>query len=104
MERNGTIEVTPDYYENSAASGSLISFVFINDDGVVDFFQSAVVVLNRNSSTHRLHFRLSPRKNYKVFAYDVERDGKLSNGVDYPAVTMRYTTRGDGQGKLGHHS
>lgn len=100
MERNGTIEITIDYYENSTARGSLIIFVSIRDNGAVDFFRSAVVTLDRTSNTHELKFNLLTGENFVILIYDIERDGRLHDGVNLPAVMGRYTTVANGRGKF----
>ena len=88
------------YSEHSDARGALFDFVFIDDNGDVDFTRSVLLALDRNTSLHHtLPFNLYPGQ-YRVFVYDIESDGTLSNGVGYPAVTGNFTaTRTDGQGQ-----
>ena len=63
--------------------------MFIDDNGDVDFTRSVLLALDRNTSLHHtLPFNLYPGQ-YRVFVYDIESDGTLSNGVGYPAVTNR---------------
>ena len=78
------------YSEHSDARGALFDFVFIDDNGDVDFTRSVLLALDRNTSLHHtLPFNLYPGQ-YRVFVYDIESDGTLSNGVGYPAVTADY--------------
>ena len=82
------IVITTLYSEHSDARGALFDFVFIDDNGDVDWYRSVLLALDRNISlNHTLPqpFNLYPGQ-YKVFIYDIERSGKLSNGVGYPAV------------------
>ena len=84
------IVITTLYSEHSDARGALFDFVFIDDNGDVDFTRSVLLALDRNTSLHHtLPFNLYPGQ-YRVFAYDIESDGTLSNGVGYPAVTGEY--------------
>ena len=81
------IVITTLYSEHSDARGALFDFVFIDDNGDVDFTRSVLLALDRNTSLHHtLPFNLYPGQ-YRVFVYDIESDGTLSNGVGYPAVT-----------------
>ena len=84
------IVITTLYSEHSDARGALFDFVFIDDNGDVDFTRSVLLALDRNSSLHyTLPFNLYPGQ-YRLFVYDIESDGTLSNGVGYPAVTDDY--------------
>ena len=84
------IVITTLYSEHSDARGALFDFVFIDDNGDVDFTRSVFLALDRNTSLHyTLPFNLYPGQ-YRVFVYDIESDGTLSNGVGYPAVTGGY--------------
>ena len=92
------IVITTLYSEHSDARGALFDFVFIDDNGDVDFTRSVLLTLDRNTSLkHTLPFNLYPGQ-YRVFVYDIESDGTLSNGVGYPAVTSELNIRRDGQG------
>ena len=69
----------------------------MNDNGDVNFTRSVLLALDRNTSLHHaLPFNLYPGQ-YRVFVYDIESDGTLSNGVGYPAV-MNELTLSNGQG------
>ena len=95
------IVITTLYSEHSDARGALFDFVFIDDNGDVDFTRSVLLALDRNTSLHHtLPFNLYPGQ-YRVFVYDIESDGTLSNGVGYPAVAIDLTVVcEDGQGKV----
>ena len=95
------IVITTLYSEHSDARGALFDFVFIDDNGDVDFARSVLLALDRNTSLHHtLPSNLYPGQ-YRVFVYDIESDGTLSNGVGYPAVTINLiVTCKDSQGKV----
>ena len=94
------IVITTLYSEHSDARGALFDFVFIDDNGDVDFTRSVFLALDRNTSLHHtLPFNLYPGQ-YRVFVYDIESDGTLSNGVGYPAVTSELRTSKEYQGNL----
>ena len=81
------IVITTLYSEHSDARGALFEFVFIDDNGDVDFTSSVLLALDRNTSLHyTLPFNLYSGQ-YRVFVYDIESDGTLSNGVGYPAIS-----------------
>ena len=80
------IVITTLYSEHSDARGALFDFVFIDDNGDVDFTRSVLLALDRNTSlNHTLPFNLYPGR-YRVLVYDIESDGTLSNGVGFPAT------------------
>ena len=92
------IAITTLYSVHSDARGALFDFVFIDDNGDVDFSRSVLLALDRNTShNHTLPFNLYPGQ-YRVLVYDIESDGTLSNGVGYPAVTSKVFTSGICQG------
>ena len=92
------IVITTLYSEHSDARGALFDFVLIDDNRDVDFSRSFLLALDRNTSLHHtLPFNLYPGQ-YRVFVYDIESDGTLSNGVGYPAVTSKVFTSGICQG------
>ena len=95
MSEDG-VQVSVGYSEGSSASGALFSFVFLTEDGGVDFNRSALLALDGNTSL--LPFNLHPG-HYRVYVYDIEQDGTLSNGVLYPAVTEELNVTGNGRGK-----
>ena len=83
---NLAIIVDTIYFMHSTASGALYSFVYITNSGGVNFSRSYLLVLDRNTSlNHTLPFDLYPG-HYRVYVYDIEYNGRLVNGVGYPAV------------------
>ena len=93
---NHEIEIETIYCDLSTASGALLSFVFITENGDVDFTRSALLALDRNTSlNHTLPFNLYPG-HYRVYVYDIERNGTILNGVGYPAVTEELTITQNG--------
>ena len=84
------IVITTLYSEHSDARGALFGFVFIDDNGDVNFTRSVLLALDKNTSLHHtLPFNLYPGQ-YRVFVYDIESDGTLYNGTGYPAITGDY--------------
>ena len=82
-ETGNTVTISTLYSEGSAASGALFSFVFLTEDGGVDFNRSVLLALDRNTSlNHTLPFNLHPG-HYRVYVYDI---GTFSIGIKYPAV------------------
>ena len=95
---NNSIMITAHYSEHSDASGALFSFVFITENGDVDFTRSNLLALDRNTSlNHTLPFDLYPG-HYRVYVYDIECNRTLSNGLQYPAMTDELIITGNGQG------
>ena len=91
--------VRTEYFEHSIAMGALIIFTFINEDRFIDFSRSSYLSLDRNASlNYTLPDDLTPGP-YRVFAYDIERDGRLHNGVGYPASRDQITIAGNSQGE-----
>ena len=79
-----------DYFDNSTASGALLSFVIVTGSGEVDFSKSFLLALDRNAShNHTLPYGGG---HYKVYVYDIERNEILSNGVGYPACAKEVIT------------
>lgn len=89
------LELAVVYSEHSCAAGALFVFVFLNENGNVDFTQSAFLVLNRSTL---LHYSPPHAGDYLVFVYDIEQDGTLQDGVGYPAVTTNFTMEWDREG------
>lgn len=78
----------------------MFSFVFITADGDVNFNRSFLLALDRNTSlNYILPFDLYPGR-YRVYVYDIERNGALSNGVRYPAVTSELFVSGNNSGGI----
>ena len=91
--------VRTEYFEHSIAMGVLIIFLFINEDRSIDFSRSSYLSLDRNASiNYTLPDGLTPGL-YRVFVYDIESDGRLHNGVGYPASRDQFTIAGNIQGE-----
>ena len=85
LTENSQVNVMTLYFEGSSAAGALYEFIFITDSGAVDFTRSALVALNRSTSgNYVLPFNLSAGQ-YRVFVYDIEQNGTVWGGVQYPA-------------------
>ena len=96
---NNKVKISTHYSKRSTASGALFSFVFLTEDGGVDFNRSVLLALDRSTSlNYTLPFNLHPG-HYRVYVYDIEQDGTLSNGVLYPAVRNDLEITGNGLGK-----
>lgn len=96
--QSNDIQIKTVYTEQSDAMGALFSFVFISDIGTVDFTKSILLALDKNSShDYTLPFNLFAGQ-YRLFVYDTEIDGTVSNGVGYPAVTDELRITGNSQG------
>jgi hypothetical protein len=78
----GDIHVSYSGHFNS--SGALISFVYKTENGV-NLSRSSLQAVKGSFS--RLPFDLYPGR-YRVYVYDIEQNGTLSNGVGYPAVDL----------------
>ena len=89
------VTYTPDC---SVTLGALFSFVFITDYGTVDFSRTTLLPLDRNNSALSLY--LSPGQ-YQIHVYDIEQDGILNNGPNYPAAVqeLELPHNGISQGK-----
>jgi hypothetical protein len=81
----GTTTVTSAFSEHSTARGVLYNFVYITEEGKVDFGRSFLLALDRHN--HTLPFNLYPG-HYQVYVYDIEQNGTLSTGVEYPAELL----------------
>jgi hypothetical protein len=94
-EMNGIIKIAVAYSNYSTAGGALFSLVYITE-GDVDFSRSSLLALDRNTSyNHTLPFGLYPG-HYKVYVYDIEHGGRLSNGVGYSAVFVNLVVANEG--------
>ena len=98
-EEDNTIAIRVQYNEDSEAHGALFSFVFLTEDRGVDFNRSALLALDRNTSLNfSSDFDLYPGY-CEIFVYDIEKNGTLSTGIQYPAVATNLNTTGNGQGR-----
>ena len=92
--------VKTEYFEHSVAAGVLIVLTFINEDRYINFSRSSYLSLDRNASlNYTLPGDLAPGL-YHVFAYDIESDGTLHNGVNYPASTKLLYVTGNSGGEV----
>ena len=96
----GTVRAAVTYTPDcNAALGTLFSFTFITDTGTVDFTRSILLPVDRNSSlSSTLPIHLSPGQ-YRVHVYDIEQEGILNNGTNYPAQELNLTLDGINQGE-----
>ena len=89
--RRCQIEVMTSYFQYHTAHGALFMFLFHGSIGVVDFTKSAILALDQTTSfNYTLPFNLYPGQ-YKVFIYDIEQNGVLHSGVEYPAIIAQVT-------------
>ena len=80
------IIIKTDYFEHSSASGALYIFVPLDVSGAVDLTRTVYLALDRNTSqNYMLPFSLSGER-VAVFVYDIESNGTLASGLEYPAV------------------
>ena len=87
-EANGTEIIETTYFGEDKASGAFFAFIFISENGYIDFKKSALMALNMTASLYYpLPLNLCPG-NYTLFVYgiDTENNGTLSTGDSYPAV------------------
>ena len=92
--------VRTEYFEHSIAMGVLVIFMFIDEDRSIDFSRSSYLFLDRNASlNYTLPDDLTPGL-YRVFAYDIESDGRLHKGVGYPASRDQFTIAGNSRGEI----
>ena len=90
--------IKTEYFEHSVATGVLIVLISINEDKFINFSRSSYLPLDRNTSlNYTLPDDLTPGL-YCVFAYDIESDGTLHNGVTYPASTKLLYVTGNSEG------
>ena len=86
--------IAANYIEGSNASGALFSFLNINNSEI-DFMRSVLLAVDRNNNS--MPHSLYPG-HYRVYVYDIERDGTLHNGVGYPAVIKEFHTSLNSEG------
>ena len=91
--------ITTEYFEYSTAMGALYIFIFINEDGSIDFKNSIYIPLDRSSSHNYTLPDISPGQ-YQMSVYDIDSDATLHESVNYPANTDKFTIISDDlQGK-----
>ena len=86
------MEVSVSFSPGSVARGALLII-----RGVVGTGKSSLLLpLGRNmTSNYTLPFSL-PTGQFRTFWYDIEENGTLTNGVNYPAVTGELTKMSTG--------
>ena len=84
------------YSEHATAYGAFLIFVFFNISGDVDLSSTVYLALDRNSQNHTAQGGRAMR----VLVYDIESDGTLLSGVQYPAVDKLVTTSEKSQGRI----
>ena len=89
--------LTTEYFEYSIATGALVIIIFINEDGSVNFSRSSYLSIDRNASLNYTLLIDAPGL-CDVFVKDIEGDGRLHNGVGYPASRDQFTIAGNSQG------
>ena len=91
--RRNRVKVITSYFQHRNTCGALLMFLFNGSD----FTRSTILALDQTTSfSYTIPFNLYPGR-YKVFVYDIEQDGVLHSGVEYPAVTAEVTINGNEQ-------
>ena len=89
------------FTEHSEATGALLSFIFVNEDGmIVDFTKSRVLTAERASVSQGLTLPLNmlyPGQ-YMLYAYDIESDQRIMDGLQYQASYDSFEVMDNGQG------
>lgn len=94
------LSIQTEYLLGSQAAGGLFSFLFIDENGAIDFTKSTYLCLDKNTSqSYVLPFTQSPEL-YVISAYDIEEGGLLYSGEAYPATTSRHVIQGPGTNTL----
>ena len=98
------ILISTDYFAHSSALGALYTFLFMDENGVINLKKSIYLALNKSASLrHYLQYTLN-RGTCIVLVYDIESNGRLpisdaDRRVGYPAVYRNLTTSEDTSGK-----
>ena len=80
---NGNVTVS---FEILSAGGALFNFVFVANATNTNFTRSFEA--RNHSQNYILPFSL-PEGEYRVFVYNIEENGLITSGVNYPAVTQQ---------------
>ena len=89
--------MTTEYFKSSTNKGAFLFFSFTNGTSI-DFSKSFYLAMERNASYYyTLPDDLTPGL-YHVYAYDIESDGTLHNGVGYPADRNNFSFTGHSRG------
>ena len=82
----GVVKCTVSFCEGVAADGVLLYYLFVTEDGNVDFSKSVLQVLDRNESmNHSLVFYYDGQ--YQIYVYDITEGGTFASGIIPPSVT-----------------
>ena len=92
------VDIVTLFCDESEASGVLLSFVFINQNGSVDSSKCALLVLDSSQGHHFVPFRVHHGR-YQIHVYDIGPDRVLSSTVLSPALTDHLYTTEDGTGE-----
>ena len=76
------------FTEHSEATGALLNFIFVKEDGVtIDFSRSISLTTDKTTVSQGLTLPLNmwyPGR-YMLYAYDIESDKRIMNGLQYQA-------------------
>lgn len=88
------ISIQTDYVSKSRATGGLFTFLYVGQNGNTDFNKSVFFCIDKNASLdYMLPIQLIPGA-YLVFAYDIEENGLIYNGIANPAfMGSKFFTR-----------
>ena len=101
QQESTEITLTISFTAQSRATGAYLNFVFINEDGIVDFEKSASQAIERVDALNSLIFPLHLRYpgQYVAYAYDIESNRRISNGIGYQSCSCEFRIIDD-RGKL----
>ena len=101
---NGS-SVLVNFMEHSPAAGALLNLIFMINEESTDFSASySLAVGRRGDISHDLLFPLDmwyPGQYVMVYAYDLERNGRIMDGTGYQASHCSFRVM-DGHGKEFH--
>lgn len=85
LPRIGGFAILVDFEENSQATGVLLTCIFFNKDGSVNFSNSFVRALNRSelSNEHVLSSDLWHPGQYILYAYDIMASRRIMDETGY---------------------
>ena len=96
-----SVTIVVNFKERSEATGALLSFIFVREDGSsIDFSKTISLTANKSSVSQGLMLpmnRLYPGL-YMLYVYDIESSMKLMEGLQYPANSTQFRIMND-QGK-----
>ena len=101
IETHNGVGVLTDFIEETSATGALLSFIYVNE-GVVNFELSHWITVNRLAVSRGyippLNFQPGE---YIMYAYDIENNTRLQDGIAYQASSSRFTVNGGNIGDFG---